>query len=839
MDKDLSANATLSHYRIISKIGAGGMGEVYLAEDTRLRRKIALKVLPESIARDNDRLRRFEQEAFAASALNHPNILTIHEIGEIEGKHYIATEFIEGETLRHHIQLLRMKLRDTLDVMVQVASALSTAHQVGIIHRDIKPENIMVRPDGIVKVLDFGLAKLTEKQMVTADSEAGTISKKATEPGTIMGTVAYMSPEQARGKQVDARTDIFSLGILLYEMVTGRAPFAGESGTDVLAAILDKEPMPLARFADETPPELQRIVTKCLRKERDERYQTMKDVLLDLKELRDELAMEAKLERSIRPVSHIENQQTLIAEAEITKQPATRATDTPNAQTTSSAEYLVSEIKQHRRGVALASILLMAFIGFGYWVISNRATGTTDTFDSIAVLPFQNRSSDADTEYLSDGLAESLIYRLSQLPNLKVSPTNSVLRYKGKETDVQNIGGELGVKAVMTGRIAQRGDNLTISVELVDVRNNKTLWGEQYERRMSELLATQREIAGEIINKLRLKLSGEGEQRLAKKYTTSNEAYQLYLKGRFYWNKRNEENLRKAIEQFKAAADKDPNYALAFVGLADCYVLLPFYSSASATDVTPPAKAYAEHALEIDDSLGEAHTSLGYVNRLLWNWRETEKELKRALELNPNYATAHKFYGNYLCDMGRFDEGLAEYKRAQELEPLSLIIYANLAEVYLGNGDLNAGVEQCQRAIDLDPNWYYARLVLALVYLKQGRGAEALAEAEKSVELSKRLSGPLGVLGYVSAQTGKRSVAEGVVKELEEKYSRRQANGYDLARIYIGLGEKDLAVSWLEKDFKAHNATLPNFLYIPPLDSLRDDPRFKDLAGRIGLPELK
>jgi Flp pilus assembly protein TadD len=391
----------------------------------------------------------------------------------------------------------------------------------------------------------------------------------------------------------------------------------------------------------------------------------------------------------------------------------------------------------------------------------------------------------------------------------------------------------------MTGRIAQRGENLILSVELIDVQNNKLLWGEQYERKMSELLATQREIAVEITNKLRLKLSGEGEQKLTKKYTDNNDAYQLYLKGRFYWNKRDEENLRKAIEQFKAAAEKDPNFALAYVGLADSYVLLPFYSTATSAEVTPPAKAYAQRALEIDDSLGEAHTALGYVNRLLWNWAEAEKELKRGVELNPDRATAHKFYGNVLVDLGRYEEALAEYKRAQELEPLSLIISANLAESYLMNGDLNAAVVQCQRAIDLDPNWYYARLLLGFVYLKQGRGAEALTEAEKSVELSKRLSAPLGVLGVIYAQTGKPSEAAAVVKELKERHARRQANGYDIARVYVALGEKDQAFEWLEKDFQSRNATMPNFLYVPPLDSLRDDLRFKDLLRRIGFPELK
>jgi tetratricopeptide (TPR) repeat protein len=390
----------------------------------------------------------------------------------------------------------------------------------------------------------------------------------------------------------------------------------------------------------------------------------------------------------------------------------------------------------------------------------------------------------------------------------------------------------------MSGRIAQRGENLTISVELIDVRNNKLLWGEKYERKMTELLATQREITAEITNKLQLKLSGN-EKGLTKRYTDNNEAYQLYLKGRFYLNKRDETNIRKAIEQFKAAVEKDPNYALAFVGLADGYGLLPYYSSVSSADVLPQAKGYAVRALEIDESLGEAHASLGYVHRLLWNWHEMETELKRAIELNPNYATAHKYYGNYLANLGRFDEALAAYKRAQELDPVSLIINANVAEVYLSKGDFNAAVEQCQRTIDLDPNWYYVRLLLALVYVKQGLNVEALAEAEKSGELSKRQSATLGVLGYVYAQAGKRGEAATVAQELEARHARQQANGFDLARLYVGLGDKDQAFAWLEKDFQSRNATMPGFLYMPPLNSLSEDPRFKDLSRRMGLPELK
>jgi eukaryotic-like serine/threonine-protein kinase len=840
MNQELSPNTTLSHYRIVSKIGAGGMGEVYLAQDTsELGRMVALKLLSAEVAGDKDRLQRFIQEARTVSNLNHPNILTVHEFGKDESTSFMATEYVEGVTLRQHVSGRKFKLVEVLDLAIQIVAALNAAHEAGVTHRDLKPENVMVRRDHIVKVLDFGLAKpsapASDKQI---DSEAGTRVLVHTEPGLVMGTVSYMSPEQSVGKGVDQRSDIWSVGVVLYEMIAGQVPFQGKDIHRQIIAIQEGEPSPLSQQVEGVPDRLEEIVTKCLAKEKDERYQSAKDLLIDLRNSRRKLDVDAEIERTVAP--NLRNPSGTASQASTSRtQSGAGATIIQQRDPTSSVEYIVTGFKQHKlAAVVVALVLVAGSIGLGlFW--RARTSNAGGAINSIAVLPFQNRSTDADTDYLSDGLAESLIYRLSQLPDLKVSPTSSVFRYKGTDTDAQKIGNELGVSAVMTGRIVKRGDNLTISVELVDVRNNKLLWGEQYERKMSELLTTQREIAGEIMNKLQVKLSGEGEQRLAKKYTDSNEAYQLYLKGRFYWNKRDEENIRKAIEQFKAAADKDPNFALAYIGLADSYVLLPFYSGATSAEVAPPAKAYAQRALEIDDSLGEAHTALGYVNRILWNWAEAEKELKRGVELNPDRATAHKFYGNVLEDLRRDDEALAEYKRAQELEPLSLIISANLSELYLKKGDVNSAAEQCHRAIELDQNWYYVHLVLSLVYLKQGRNAEALTEGEKSVELSKRLSAPLAVLGNVYAQTGKRAEAEALLKELQDKYARRQANGYDIARIYVGLGDKDRAFEWLEKDFQSRNATMPNFLDAPPLNSLRDDPRLKDLVQRTGLPELK
>ncbi len=480
-------------------------------------------------------------------------------------------------------------------------------------------------------------------------------------------------------------------------------------------------------------------------------------------------------------------------------------------------------------------IVLVTALGVGSYFLYGR--GSSKQINSIAVMPFENRNSDADTDYLSDGLAESLIFRLSQLPDLKVSPASSVMRYKGKETDAEQIAKELGVDAVMTGRLIKRGDNLNITVELVDVRSNKSLWGEQYERKMSELLTTQREIATEIVSKLKLKLSGEGEQKLNKKYTDNPEAYQLYLKGRYYWNKRTEENINKAIEQFKAATDKDPNFALAYVGLADSYGVLPYYSNTLSSEFLPTAKGYATRAIAIDDSLGEAHISSAIADLGLWNWAEAEKEFRRGLELSPNYSYGHQWYGQYLEIHGRYDAALTENKRAQELDPLSLTINSDRAMIYLAKGDADSAIEACKRSIELDPNWYAAHRWLALSYAYKGQNSEALAEAEKSVELSNRHSSTLGILGYVLAQTGKRSEALKIVEELKTAFSKRQAKGTDVGWTYLGLDEKEEVFSWLEKDFESRNPTMPVRMLVPPLNSMRDDPRYKDLLKRMNLPE--
>ncbi len=677
------ANGTkLGRYEILSALGAGGMGEVYLAEDTKLDRRVALKILPETLAQDGERMRRFVREAKSTSALNHPNIITIYEIGESDNKHFIASEYIEGETLHSRLKTQPLNLKIALDIAIQVASALDAAHRAGIIHRDVKPENVMIRPDGFTKLLDFGIAKLTEKRTET-DSEASTAIKASTTPGTIIGTANYMSPEQARGKDIDARTDIFSFGVMLYEMLAGKLPFEGESALDVIGSILHKEFAPLSRTAPDAPRELQHIVEKCLRKDREERYQTAKDLLIDLKDVRREVEFQNNLERTASP-NREESKTQIIS-----------ATTADSANTTSSAEYVVSEIKQHKRGFSIGLIaLLLASIGFGYWFFFSRAL-TAPQIESIAVMPFVNESGNTDNEYLSDGMTETLINSLSQLPNLSVKARSSVFRYKGKDIEPQTVGNELSVQAILNGRVIQRGDNLILSLELVDTKTGNQIWGEQYNRKQADLVSLQNEITRDVSNKLRMKLSGTDEQKVAKKYTENTEAYQLYLKGRYHWNKRTGADIRKSVEYFQQAIDKDPTYALAYAALAEAYILIPNYTKDSPDEAIPKARAAAMKALEIDETLAEAHTALADVMyEYDWKFAEAEKEFKRAIELNPNYATTRHWYAEYLLTVGRKEEAIAEIKRAQELDPLSLIINAVVGVVYIENRQYEQAIEQ-------------------------------------------------------------------------------------------------------------------------------------------------
>jgi serine/threonine protein kinase/Tfp pilus assembly protein PilF len=810
---------------------------VYLAQDTRLDRKVALKILPAEVAANQDRMRRFVQEAKAASALNHPNIITIYEIEQSDSVNFIATEFVDGETLRERMRNAPMKLGEVLDVAAQIASALSAAHAAGIIHRDIKPDNIMTRRDGIAKVLDFGLAKLTEGLPPdSVDTEAPTSFK--TDPGTVVGTIVYMSPEQARGLQLDARTDIFSLGVLIYEMVAGRLPFEGSNENEVLASILgDKEPAPLARYAQAVPVELERIVAKALRKSRDERYQTVKDLLLDLKALKQELEFEAKLERSIPPKARVSLATGSRGQSGTTIDQSVASTvQVSQAHPTSSVEYLVAGIKQSKVGAIVVLIVVAAgIVGLAAYL---RARNTEVAIESIAVLPFVNTSGDANTEYLSDGIAETLINSLSQLQQLRVVARSTAFRYKGKEIDPQAVGRDLNVRAVLMGRVRQAGDSLNIQVDLVDTTTGAQLWGQEYERRVSDLLSVKQEIAREITERLRLRLSGEEQKQLVRHDTTNSDAYQLYLKGRYWWEKRTEEGFKKSIEHFNQAIEKDPNYALAYAGLADSYSLLPRYGFFSAKESFPRAKAAAMKALELDDTLAEAHASLAYVKTFYdWDWPGAETGFKRALELNPNYATAHHWYALYLTVVGRQAEGLAEIEHARELEPLSLIINTNAGRLLYYARQDDKAIEQYKKTIELNPTYGEAHLWLGKAYLQKSLYPEALAELQEAVNLSKDNPVMLAALGYAYSMSGRRTETQKIVDQLQKLSKQKYVSPNEMAVLYIGLNEKDHAFESLEKAYEERSALLTYLRVEPQLYSLRSDPRFADLVRRIGLPQ--
>ena len=843
MSAPFASGTKLGRYEIRSKLGAGGMGDVYLARDRTINRDLALKVLPVAFSGDRERLQRFKQEAHAAASLNHPNIAHIYEIGEIDGTNFIAMEYIDGPTLRDAIHVEKADLTKLLRYLQHAAEGLAKAHAAGIVHRDLKPENIMITRDGFAKILDFGLAKLGEQQKTwsSSDSDVATVLEQLSRSGVILGTVGYMSPEQAQGRtdEIDHRSDIFSFGCILFEAVTGRRAFKGEDAIDSLNKII-REPAPsINSIRPGAPAELQKIVRRCLEKDPGERYQSIKDIAIELKDLRRELAENPI---SYAPVSAHSGSPTTTysASAPDATQTAAGATgmSAPALSTrASSAEYLVGEIKQHRTATAIIGALILVVIVGGAFAVrsylnSRRAEAA---IDSIAVLPFINQNNDPEMEYQSDGLTESIINSLAQIPNIRVISRSSVFRYKGKETDPVKAGKELGVRAVLTGRILQRGDNLTISTELVDVRDNKQLWGEQYTEKVSDLMSLQRAIASQITGNLRLQLSAPEHERVTKHHTESPEAYQLFLKGRFHWNKRTGESLEKSVEYFNQAIEKDPQFALAYAGLADTWFSRGWYRFVVPKEAYEKARAAATRALELDDRLAEAHTILAAIKSTYdWDWQGAEKEFKLAIQLNPNYATAHQRYSLFLPITGRFDEAVAEAKKAREVDPLSLSVNENVGDILYLARRYDEAIEQLRKTLELDPNFQVAHGTLAKVYDAQGQPEKALEERLKGTPPEAAVQ-----MRKIFAASGMKGYWKYRLEQTLERAKRDYVSPADLALYYARIDDKDTAFAWLEKAMEERSILFNYLVADARFDNLRSDPRFPKLLARVGLQPLK
>ncbi len=781
-------------FEVIEELGKGGMGKVYRVFDKKVDEEVALKLIKPEIAAEPDIIDRFRSELKMSRKISHRNVSRMYDLGDEEGTYFITMEYVQGEDLRSFIHRSKQLSTGTaISIARQVGEGLDEAHRLGVVHCDLKPSNIMIDKDGNAKIMDFGIARSLSGKGITG-------------AGVMIGTPEYMSPEQVEGKDIDQRSDIYSLGVILYEMVTGRRPFEGDTPLSVAHKQKYEAPEDPKKLNAQVPDDLRSMILRCLEKDREKRYRATTEIISDLDRIEKGLPTAERIAPARKPL-------------------------TPREIT----------VKFNLKKVFFPGLVILALVvaaGIVLWQVlpKKEAVSAKSGPPSIAVLPFVDDSPEKGHEYLCEGIPNTLINALNNIQNLRVPARTSAFSFVGKGLDIQGIGQKLNVENVLEGSIQVVGDNLRVTASLIKVKDGYQLWNATYDRRLEDVFAIQDDIAQAIVKALKVRLMGEQEERLVRRSTDNMEAYKLYLEGLYYWNKRTGKDLNKAIELFDQAIDIDPNYALAYVGLADSYSLLSLYGDARPKDVFPRAKTAATKALEIDENLAEAHNSLAYVHeRLDWNWKAAEAEFKRALELNPNYATGHFWYGELLVSLGRFEEGFREYRRALELDPVSLIINANLGWAYLMAHQPDQAINQLHKTLEMDPNFAPALWIYGYANIAKGNFREAIDEMKKANELLGDAVMAHGSLAEAYAAAGKIEEARRLLEELKARSQKQYVSAFKIAMGYIGVGDFDEAFELANKAYEERDELLIMIKVSPALAPVHSDPRYQALLKRMGL----